>query len=55
MTLRQRVEHSSYEVDPQAVAGAIVERLLLRPRASAVGSAPARGAAGRSGDVLEAG
>lgn len=52
MTLRQHIEHSGYRVDPQAVACAIVERLLAScPLPSSGPTSPV----GRSGEVLEAG
>jgi hypothetical protein len=54
MTLRRRIEQSRYEVDPTAVAAAIVERLVPAPPARTPG-ASGRSPSPRSGDVLEAG
>jgi hypothetical protein len=55
--LKARIARSEYVVDPDVVAQAIVERLVMRPalgprEGSSRGASPA---GSRSGDVLEAG
>ena len=49
--LRERIATSTYRVDPQAVAQALIQRLLTRPPA-AWSRRPGNGG---SADVLEAG